>query len=66
MKEFVKLRADAEKKAAAIKRASERKATPKEACHLFTVFAAAEVKLIKFAEPKAGSGAACRDRCWRR
>jgi hypothetical protein len=56
MQEFLKLRADAEKKAAAIKLASEHKATPKEACHLFTVFAAAEVKLIKFA---AESGVWC-------
>ena len=56
MQEFLKLRADAEKKAAAIKLASEHKATPKEACHLFTAFAAAEVKLIKFA---AESGVWC-------
>ena len=56
MQEFLKLRADAEKKAAAIKLASEHQATPKEACHLFTVFAAAEVKLIKFA---AESGVWC-------
>jgi hypothetical protein len=47
--EFTKLRNDAEKKGHAIQKASEQKASPKEACHLFTVFAAAEAKMIKYA-----------------
>jgi hypothetical protein len=47
--EFSKLRDDAQKKAAAIRAASERKATPKEACGLLNAFSVAEVKLIKYA-----------------
>ncbi len=46
--EFDKLRNDAQKKALAIQRASEKKATPKEACHLFNVFSAAEEKMVKY------------------
>ena len=46
---FAKLRDDAQKKASAIQKASERKAPPKEACHLFTVFSAAEAKMLKYA-----------------
>ena len=49
VQEFAKLRDDAQKKAAVIRAASERKATPKEACALFNAFSAAEVKLIKYA-----------------
>ena len=49
LQEFIKLRGDAEKKAAAIKAASERKATPKEACQLFNAFSAAEAKMVKYA-----------------
>ncbi len=47
--EFSKLRDDAQKKATAIRTASERKATAKEACALFNAFSAAEVKMIKYA-----------------
>jgi hypothetical protein len=55
LKEFGKLRDDAQKRALAIRTASERKATPKEACALFNAFSAAEVKMIKFAAEKATS-----------
>jgi hypothetical protein len=48
LKDFLPLRDDAEKKAQAIRAASERKATPKEACSLFNALAAAEAKLVKF------------------
>lgn len=48
VQEFFKLRDDAEKKAAAIKAANERKASPKEACVLFTAFAASQTKMLKF------------------
>jgi hypothetical protein len=47
--EFSRLRDDAQKKATAIRAASERKAQPKEACGLFNSFSAAESKLIKYA-----------------
>jgi hypothetical protein len=47
--EFGKLRNVTEKKALAIRTASERKAPPKEACSLFNDFSAAETKLIKYA-----------------
>jgi hypothetical protein len=47
--QFFKLRDDAQKKAHAIQLASAHKATPKEACHLFTVFSAAESKMLKYA-----------------
>jgi hypothetical protein len=49
VKEFLRLRADAEKKAAAIKAASESKAPPQVACKLFTIFSAAESKMLKYA-----------------
>ena len=49
VQEFFKLRADAEKKAQAIKAANERKATPREACHLFNAFLAAQNKMLKYA-----------------
>ena len=53
IQEFSKLRDEAQKRAEAIRAASARKATPKEACALFNSFSAAEVKLIKFATDKA-------------
>lgn len=53
--EFGKLRDEAQKKAGAIRAASERKADPKEACGLFNSFSAAEAKLIKYAIDKAAS-----------
>jgi hypothetical protein len=50
IQEFAKLRDDAQKKAGVIQAASQRKVPPKEACPLFNSFAAAETKMIKFAE----------------
>ena len=50
IRDFVTLRADAEKKAKLIQAASQRKAPPKEACALFNSFAAAELKMIKYAQ----------------
>lgn len=55
MQGFSKLRDDAQKKAGAIRAASERKAEPKEACGLFKTFSAAEGKLIKYAADNAAS-----------
>lgn len=49
VQEFFKLREATEKRAMAIREASERKADPKEACGLFNAFAAAETKMIKYA-----------------
>lgn len=49
VKEFLRLRGVAEKKAAAIRAASERKAPPQEACKLFNSFSAAEAKMVKYA-----------------
>lgn len=56
LQEFGKLRDAAQKRADAIRVASEQhKATPKEACALFNAFSAAEMKMIKFATDKAVS-----------
>jgi hypothetical protein len=52
-KEFFKLRDDTETKAKAIQQASQRKATPVEACRLFNNFVAAESKMIKYAVANA-------------
>jgi hypothetical protein len=49
VKEFFKLRDETQKKADAIKAASERKVGAAEACPLFNVFSAAEEKMIKYA-----------------
>jgi hypothetical protein len=49
VQEFMKLRTDTEKKAIAIRNASARKATPKEACGLFNTYSAAEEKMLKYA-----------------
>ncbi len=49
IEEFTKLRDVTEKRAMAIRAASERKADPKEACALFNAFTAAEAKMIKYA-----------------
>ena len=46
--EFGKLRDDAGKKAQAIQRAGQQKVPPKEACHLFNLFTAAEEKMLKY------------------
>ena len=53
IKGFFRLRDDATKKAGLIRAASERRATPKEACALFNSFTAAELKMIKYAETNA-------------
>jgi hypothetical protein len=53
IKEFLKLRNVTEQKGKAIKAASERKASPQEACKLFNAFTAAEAKLIKYANENA-------------
>src|ERR1700758_3403641 len=49
VQEFIKLRSDTEKKAIAIRNASARKASPKEACGLFNTYSAAEEKMLKYA-----------------
>jgi hypothetical protein len=49
VQEFIKLRSDTEKKAIAIRNASARKASPKEACGLFNTYSVAEEKMLKYA-----------------
>lgn len=46
--EFAKLRDDVQQKASAIQKAGQKKVPPKEACHLFKVFTAAEAKMLKY------------------
>jgi hypothetical protein len=53
MKGFLPLREEAEKRGKLIKAASDRKASPDEACKLIGNFAAAEVKMIKYVEANA-------------
>lgn len=48
MAEFVPLRQDAEKRAAAIKAGADRKAPREEICALFKRFSEAEAKVVKF------------------
>ena len=50
MKKFLPLREDAEKRGKLIKAASDRKASPDEACKLIKNFGAAEVKMMKYVE----------------
>ena len=50
MKGFVPLREDAEKRGKLIKAASDRKASPDEACKLIGSFGQAELKMIKYVE----------------
>jgi hypothetical protein len=50
MKEFMPLREDAEKRGKLIKQASDRHATPQEACGLIKSFGVAETKMIKYVE----------------
>lgn len=47
--EFFKLRDAAQKRAAAIRQASERKAPPQEACNLFKAFTTSEAAMLKYA-----------------
>ena len=53
MKAFVPLREEAEKRGKLIKAASDRKASPDEACKLIGNYSAAEVKMIKYVETNA-------------
>ena len=50
MKGFVPLREEAEKRGKLIKAASDRKASPDEACKLIGSFGQAELKMIKYVE----------------
>ena len=51
--DFTKLRNDAENKAKMIQEAGKRRVQAKEACHLFTVFHAAQAKMLKYATDNA-------------
>ena len=53
MKGFVPLRQDAERRGKLIQAASQRKASPDEACKLIANFSAAETKMIKYVEANA-------------
>jgi hypothetical protein len=53
MKGFVPLREEAEKRGKLIKAASERHASPEEACKLIGNFGQAEIKMIKYVETYA-------------
>ena len=53
MKEFLPLREDAEKRGKQIKAASDRHASPDEACKLIAGFGQAEVKMIKYVDSHA-------------
>jgi hypothetical protein len=53
MKSFLPLREEAEKRGKLIKAASDRKASPDEACKLIKNFGAAEMKMIKYVETNA-------------
>lgn len=53
MKEFLPLRNEAERRGKLIKAASDRHATPQEACKLIESFGQSEVKMIKYVEVNA-------------
>lgn len=53
LKDFVKLRTEAEKKRGAIEQAGKKKVGPAVACRLFNDYSASEVKLIKFVSDNA-------------
>jgi hypothetical protein len=53
MKEFIPLREDAEKRGKLIKAASDRHATPQEACKLIEAFGQSEIRMIKYVETHA-------------
>ncbi len=53
MKGFVPLREEAEKRGKLIKAASDRHASPDEACKLIGNFGQAEIKMIKYVETNA-------------
>jgi hypothetical protein len=50
MKQFIPLRDDTEKRGKAIKAASDRHASPQEACKLIGMFNQAELKMLKYVE----------------
>lgn len=50
MREFVPMRDEADKRGKAIQSAASRKATPQEACGLFSRYVAANLKMLKFAQ----------------
>lgn len=50
MKQFIPLRDDTEKRGKAIKAASDRHASPQEACKLIGMFNQAELKMMKYVE----------------
>jgi len=53
MKEFMPLREDAEKRGKLIKQASDRHATPQDACKLIEAFGQSEIRMIKYVETHA-------------
>ncbi|GKQ54467.1 hypothetical protein [Bradyrhizobium sp. Ce-3] len=53
MKDFVPLREDAEKRGKAIKAASDRHASPQEACKLIGYYSQAEIKMIRYVDTNA-------------
>jgi hypothetical protein len=53
MKGFLPLRQEAEKRGAAIKAASDRKAPPDEACKLISAFSQSEVKMLSYIKANA-------------
>jgi hypothetical protein len=55
MAEFAPLRTETEKRAAAIKAAAAKHASPTELCQLFTRFIESEGKVVKFMEKNAGT-----------
>jgi hypothetical protein len=55
MKEFVPLREEAERRGKLIKAASDRHASPDEACKLIGNFGQAEIKMIKYVEAHSAS-----------
>ena len=55
MAEFMPLRTETEKRAAAIKAAAAKHMPPQELCPLFTRFIESEAKVVKFMEKNAGS-----------
>jgi hypothetical protein len=55
MKEFIPLREEAERRGKLIKAASDRHASPDEACKLFKNFSEAEIKMIRYIDVHAAS-----------
>jgi hypothetical protein len=53
IKQFIKLRDEVETKAKAIAAARKHKVSPQEGCNLFSIFTAAETKMIKYANTNA-------------